>query len=65
MEFTAIVWGENYRFFPLNKNSFLISGNQAEYILYKTRKWNCADEISTDLLSKLGQVIEERLQLAN
>jgi len=63
MEFTAIVSGEIYRFSSLNKSSFLVSGNHNEYILYKSSKWNCADEISVDLVIKMGEGIEERLHV--
>ena len=65
MEFTAVIQGENFHFSPLNKNSFLICGNHCEYILYKSKKWQCADEISADLLLKLGRAIEEHLRLVN
>ena len=63
MEFTAIIHGETYRFSLLNKNSFLVSGNRSEYILYKTGNWHCADEISPGLVSKLGEAIEEYLHV--
>ena len=63
MEFTAIVFGETYHFSSLNRSSFLVSGNRGEYILYKTSKWNCADEISTSLVVKLGEVIEQKFHV--
>jgi hypothetical protein len=65
MEFTAVIQGENFHFSPLNQNSFLICGNHREYILYKSKNWQCADEISTDLLYKLGKVIEENYRITN
>ena len=61
MEFVATIEGQKYRFSYLNKNSFLISGNQCEYIVYKTKEWKCADEITSDLLETFGEVIEEHL----
>ena len=61
MEFTAIVYGETYRFSSLNENSFLVSGIHSEYILYKTNKWYCADQIPVDLVIKLGKAIEEQI----
>ena len=60
MEFVATVLGEKYVFSALSQNSFLVSGNSAEYILYKRDGWHCADEIPARLLRSLGQAIEEQ-----
>lgn len=65
MEFDAIVFGQPYTFSPLTKDSYLISGSQAEYILYKRDIWRCADEITLELLQKLGAAIEARMQPAH
>ena len=62
MEFDAIVSGEKYNFSPLTTDSFLISGRQSQYILYKRGIWRCADEIKPSLLESLGETIEEHLQ---
>lgn len=59
MQFNAIVSGENYQFYFINSSTVLISGVKGEYILYKTRGWNCADEISRDLLHKFSEAIEQ------
>ena len=61
MEFVATIEGHKYLFTSLNKNSFLISGNNTEYILYKSRQWKCADEITFQLLEAFGEVIDERM----
>ena len=58
MQFNANVSGENYQFYFINTTTVLISGTRGEYILYKTRGWNCADEISRDLLHQLSEAIE-------
>lgn len=65
MDFVATVKGESYQFSNLGRNMFLISGRGVEYIVYKTGRWQCADEISSDLLRELGTVIEEHLQIAH
>jgi hypothetical protein len=62
MEFDAIVFGEKYSFSPLTNDSFLITGKQGQYILYKRDIWRCADEITLPLLQKLGEVIDEHRQ---
>ena len=59
MQFNAVVSGENYQFYFINSSTVLISGIKGEYILYKTRGWNCADEISRDLLFQLSEAIEQ------
>jgi hypothetical protein len=65
MEFEATVLGQTYRFSLLNPTSVWISGKNVEYILYKTKEWRCADDISHHLLQQFGQVIEQQLQLAH
>ena len=61
MEFSASVQGQQYQFYFINKTSFLISGNNAEYILYKKKVWHCADDIIHQLLIEFGEVIEEHM----
>jgi len=61
MEFSAFIRGEHFAFSALGKNSFLVSASGAEYILYKTVRWQCADEISLPLLVSLGEAIEAHL----
>jgi hypothetical protein len=63
MEFEATVQNTSYTFNFINNTSVLISGNNAEYILYKTKQWHCADIISEKLLKNLGNAIEEHLKL--
>ena len=58
MEFTAVVRGENYRFSFLNNRSVLVSAKQSEYILYKNKRWQCADDLSRDVIAELGEVID-------
>ena len=66
MEFETTVLGEQYRISFLNQQSFLVSGPQSEYILYKKSKnWYCADEIREGLLEELAMVLDERLQYAH
>lgn len=59
MEFTAFVRGENYRFSFLDSSSVLVSAKQSEYILYKNKMWQCADDLSRDVIAELGEVIDK------
>lgn len=59
MEFTADVRGEHYHFSFLNDSSVLVSAKQSEYILYKNKIWQCADDLSRDVIAELGEVIDE------
>lgn len=61
MEFDAEIHGENYHFAPINSNSVLVSGRNAEYILYKSRTWRCADELPRDTIEELGEIIDEHM----
>ncbi len=62
MEFEAIALGENYKISSLNNKTFLISGSNAEYIVYNQgNNWKCADEVDTGLLVRLGNIIESHL----
>jgi hypothetical protein len=61
MEFEAAVRGEDYRFSFLNNSSVLVSGRQAEYIIYKNKTWRCADVIPLEIVEELGEVIDEHL----
>lgn len=61
MEFQATVIGECYHFTPLSQRQYLVSGDHAEYILYrKDQQWRCADELEFKLLQRFQQEIEER-----
>lgn len=62
MDFEATIQNTRYHFNFINSTSVLISGNNAEYILYKTKQWQCADSISEKLLRSLGSAIEEHLR---
>lgn len=63
MEFDAEVRGECYHFSPINSSSVLVSGRNAEYILYKNNVWKCADELPRDTVKELGEIIDERMQV--
>jgi hypothetical protein len=63
MEFEAAVSGTNYTFSFINDTSVLISGENAEYILYKIKQWHCADEISESLLEDLSAAIDNFLRM--
>lgn len=63
MEFDATIQGNQYKFYFINPQSVLISGADAEYILYKGKQWQCADEITESLLCSLGQTIDQFLQV--
>ena len=65
MEFDAEVRGERYHFSPINNSSVLVSGRNAEYILYKNNVWKSADELPKDTVEELGEIIEERMQILN
>jgi hypothetical protein len=62
MEFVATVHGNLYTFSFINSSSVLVSGNNTEYIVYKARLWNCADDIDENLLLRFGQVIEQHMK---
>jgi hypothetical protein len=62
MEFTASVQGLAYHFLLLKKNTFLVSHNNVEYILYKADVWKCADERANDLTEDLGAAIDDHLK---
>jgi hypothetical protein len=64
MEFTGMIHGQKYRFSYIAKNLFLVTGAEKEYILYKTKGWHCADEISMPLLEQMGQAIDHHIQVA-
>ena len=61
MEFDTTVLGEHYSVSFLDQTSVLVSGREREYILYKTKDWKCADNISIELVSLLGEAIERHL----
>ena len=63
MEFETTIQGLNYHVTYLNRDSFLVSGNNNEYIIYKTTEWKCADDITGNLLEKIGDAIEKHLQV--
>ena len=63
MEFEQMIHGEKFNFSAISNKYYLVSGPGFEYILYKTTKWECADEISDDLLKRLGAAIESHTQV--
>lgn len=63
MEFEAAVRGEDYRFSLLNHTSVLVSSKRGEYILYKGNRWRCADELPSEIVEELGDVIEKHLRV--
>jgi hypothetical protein len=64
MEFTANVKGEQYHFSFLNKSSVWVSSSKGEYIFYKLKGWGCADDVPPEIVARLGQIIEEHLQVS-
>lgn len=64
MEFSATVRGENYRFSLLNHTSVLVSSPKGDYILYKSKTWRCADDLSSEIVDELGEVIDEHLNVS-
>ena len=62
MEFSEKVQGHTYNFSQIKHESYLVSGPQGEYILYKVKEWKCADELAPNLVRELGAVIESRLE---
>jgi len=62
MDFEATIQNTHYSFNFINSTSVLISGNNAEYILYKNKQWQCADIINEKLLRNLGNAIEDHLR---
>lgn len=62
MEFDSELLGEHYHFTSINSNSILVSGRDAEYILYKNRTWRCADELSREIVEELGEIIDEHMK---
>lgn len=63
MEFKATLLGTIYTFSFINNSSVLISSNNAEYILYKNRQWQCADQITEKLLKSFGNVLDDYLSV--
>ena len=63
MEFVANIQGQKYHITHLGRDSFLVSGNGMEYIIYKTTEWKCADDIAGNMLDNLGDAIEKHLQV--
>jgi hypothetical protein len=63
MEFEAAVRGKEYRFSFLNNTSVLVSSRHDEYILYKNKKWQCADDLPIEMVEEFGDVIDEHLQV--
>ena len=61
--FRSVVEKELYRFSFLNNATVLVSTRKAEYILYKSKTWKCADELSSDLIEELGDIIDEHLRV--
>jgi len=59
MDFSETIHGEQYSFSCIAQNLFLVTAAKAEYILYKTNSWKCADEVSKPLVEKLGAIIEQ------
>jgi len=62
MEFDSELQGEHYHFTSINSNSILVSGRNAEYILYKNRTWRCADELPREIVEELGEIIDEHVK---
>ncbi len=60
MEFKANIENELYTFSSINSSSYLVTGQQNSYILYKASQWQCADLIPNKLLRKLAEVIEQQ-----
>lgn len=65
MEFVASLNGDCYRFFILNHDSALVSSEKAEYILYRSKGWRCADELKPAIVEALGEIIDEHLEVIN
>jgi hypothetical protein len=65
MQFTETVSGETYTFYFINSTTVLVTGVKNEYILYKSTKWMCADEIAKELLKSLSDVIDHREAVAH
>ena len=61
MEFTVEVNSKNYKVSALQKNYFLVSGTNEEYIFYKGSTWVCADDISQEFVKEMGRRINEKL----
>jgi hypothetical protein len=60
MQFTETVSGETYTFYFINATTVLVTGAKNEYILYKSKKWMCADDIASELLKGLSDAIDHR-----
>lgn len=62
MEFSATVGHEEFTFSQINQSSYLVSSNRVSVIIYKGRNWQCADDVPYNLVSQLGQVIDQRCE---
>jgi hypothetical protein len=63
MEFFENVQGVNYQFSMIRQGSFLVSGPDGDYILYKGVEWKCADLLHPHLLQGLALAIERNISL--
>jgi hypothetical protein len=62
MEFLKTIQGEQFSFSAISKDSFLVTGTNNAYILYKINKWECADMIPSQLLKLMNGVLEDHLK---
>jgi hypothetical protein len=65
MEFETRIEGQLYKISIWNKNEYLVSGKEGDYILYKNGIWKCAEALHPDLLKELGSQIEARFKTSN
>jgi hypothetical protein len=63
MEFEGYIENEQFMFSLLSNGYFFITGKENSYIIYKSKRWLCADEISDRLLRGLGQIIDNQMHL--
>jgi hypothetical protein len=62
MEFNAPVGKQIYNFSRISSTSYLVTGKDLSVIVYKARRWHCADNVPRKLVATLGRIIEETMR---
>lgn len=60
MEFNAPVGNQVYNFSRINPDSYMVTGEDQSLIVYKTARWQCADDVPQKFVATLGRIIDER-----
>jgi hypothetical protein len=64
MEFSVTIENELFSFSKVNATTYLVTGRELSVIIYKTRKWLCADNVPEKLVAMLGETIDEHMSVS-